>query len=106
MKPIKHKTTDKGGSFYYEEDGKKMAEMIYVNSGEKLIIIDHTDVDPLLQGQGIGKQLLGNLVEYVRENHIKVLPLCPFAKATFDNTPEWQDVLSNIHVKAIKKTKN
>lgn len=99
---IKHRKTEKGGSFYYEVNGQQQAEMVYINSGEKLIIIDHTDVDASLQGQGIGKMLLGKLVEYVREKEIKVIPLCPFAKATFEKTPEWQDVLSNLHVKLKK----
>ncbi len=96
---FKQETTNKGGSFIYEEDGKKGAEMVYVNSGDKKLIIEHTDVEPSLQGKGIGKQLLGKLLDYVRSNKIKVLPLCPFAKATFKKKPEWQDVLSNYHVK-------
>ncbi len=94
MEKIKHKLSDKGGSFYYELDGKKLAAMTYILSGEDKIIIDHTEVDPSLQGQGIGKKLQSELVDYVRANNIKVLPLCPFANATFHKTPEWQDVLS------------
>lgn len=69
-----------------------MAEMVYVMAGQQMII-DHTDVDPSLKGQGIGKQLQAELVEYVRKHQIKVIPLCPFAKATFDRMVEWQDVL-------------
>lgn len=91
-----HHTQKKGGAFTYEEEGKRLAEMVYFNSGNKTIIIDHTDVDASLQGQGIGKQLLGQLVEFVRANDKKVIPYCPFANATFQKTPEWQDVLSKI----------
>lgn len=94
MGQIKHSQTEKGGTFYYESEGKRLAAMTYVESGEKKIIIDHTEVDPSLQGQGIGKKLQAELVAYVRENNIKVVPLCPFANATFKKTPEWQDVLS------------
>jgi hypothetical protein len=32
-------------------------------------------------------------VEYARENGIKIIPLCPFAKSVFDKTPEIRDVL-------------
>lgn len=94
MGQIKHSQSEKGGVFYYESEGKRLAAMTYIESGEKKIIIDHTEVDPSLQGQGIGKKLQAELVAYVRENNIKVLPLCPFANATFKKTPEWQDVLS------------
>jgi predicted GNAT family acetyltransferase len=32
-------------------------------------------------------------VDYAREKHIKIIPLCPFAKSVFDRTPEFRDVL-------------
>lgn len=99
MPGFEHRTNKRGGSFTYEADGKKLAEMVYLNSGGSTIIIDHTDVDPSLKGQGIGKQLLGQLVEFVRAHHKLVIPFCPFAHATFQKTPEWQDVLSKILMK-------
>ena len=94
MKNTRHVTNEKGGSFIYEVDGKKLAEMVYVTAGDKKIIIDHTEVDDSLKGQGIGKGLLSDLVDFVRANQIKVIPLCPFAKATFKKVKEWQDVLA------------
>lgn len=94
MSQIKHTQTKEGGAFYYESEGKRMAAMTYVASGEKTIIIDHTEVDPSLQGQGIGKQLQAELVAYVRKNDIRVVPVCRFATANFRKMPEWQDVLT------------
>lgn len=91
---ITHVADGKKGSFFYELNGTRMAEMAYVMAGEDKMIIDHTEVDEALKGQGIGKKLQAELVDYVRAHHIKVIPLCPFAKATFQKTPEWQDVLS------------
>ncbi|NCI46806.1 GNAT family N-acetyltransferase [Sediminibacterium soli] len=93
MTEIQHETTEKGGSFYYEKDGKRLAEMVYVLAGAHKMIIEHTEVGESLKGQGVGKKLLETLVMYVREKGIKVVPLCPFAKATFDKVKEWQDVL-------------
>jgi len=93
MNDIQHRKSDKGGSFYYEQDGKVMAEMVYVMAGDNKMIIEHTEVDPALQGQGMGKKIQAALVAYVREHGIRVLPLCPFAKATFQRMKEWQDVL-------------
>lgn len=93
MIQVQHDFTDKGGSFYYEQDGKRLAEMVYITAGSSKMIIEHTEVDESLKGQGVGKKLLETLVMYVRERHIKVLPLCPFAKATFERVKEWQDVL-------------
>lgn len=91
---IKHRQEGKGGAFYYEQDGKQMAEMVYVTSGPQQMIIEHTEVDESLEGQGIGKHLLEELVNYVRANNIKVIPLCPFANAVIKRRKEWQDVLA------------
>lgn len=93
MITVQHEQTPKGGAFFYEENGKRLAEMVYVMTGTGKMIIEHTEVDESLKGQGIGKQLQSSLVNYVREKNIKVIPLCPFAKATFERTKEWQDVL-------------
>lgn len=93
MSNIVHETSAKGGGFYYETNGKRLAEMVYVMAGEHKMIIEHTLVDESLKGQGIGKKLQAELVAYVREKGIRVLPLCPFAKAMFEKTKEWQDVL-------------
>ncbi len=94
MGDYKHHKGDKHGRFSYEVDGKQLAGMYYTMTGPERMIIDHTEVDESLKGQGIGKKLLEQLVTYVRQNHIKVIPLCPFAKATLDKMPEWQDILN------------
>jgi predicted GNAT family acetyltransferase len=57
------------------------------------VTIDHTEVSDELKGKGAGKQLIAAVVEYVRKNNLKVLPLCTFAKSVFERVPEFQDVL-------------
>lgn len=91
---IKHRTDVKNGYFYYEKDGKELAQMAYVWAGPDKMIIDHTEVDDSLKGQGVGKKLLAQLVDFVRQEKIKVIPLCPFAKATLEKTKEWQDIMA------------
>ncbi|MFM9837567.1 MAG: GNAT family N-acetyltransferase [Cyclobacteriaceae bacterium] len=91
IKQIEHGS--KGG-FVIEKDNERLAEMTYSKAGDKLIIIDHTEVSDKLRGTGAGKQLMMKAVEYARNNHIKILPLCPFARSVFDKTPEIADVWS------------
>lgn len=90
---IGHEFDGKKGAFCMEDNGKRLAEMVYVMAGDTKMIVDHTEVDDSLRGQGVGKKLQAELVAYVREKGIKVVPLCPFAKVTFEKTPEWQDVV-------------
>jgi uncharacterized protein len=89
---IQRKDDGKKGMFYIEQEGEVVASMDYVWSGDK-IIIDHTMVSEAMIGKGTGKKLLSAVVEFAREKGIKILPLCPFARAVFDKTPEYKDVL-------------
>jgi hypothetical protein len=82
--------TDNKGVFYVEVDGKKMAGMTYSKAGDKMIIIDHTEVDDALRG----KAMVMEAVKFAREQQIKIMPLCPFANAVFKKTLEIKDVLS------------
>ncbi len=79
--------------FYLEQDGKIVAEMVYSKPNPDQMLIEHTEVDESLGGQGVGKQLVHAGVEYAREHHWKIIPLCPFAKSVLDRMKEWQDVL-------------
>jgi predicted GNAT family acetyltransferase len=49
-----------GHNKFYVNDaqGNQVAEIVFVPTGEHLSIIEHTDVDPSLKGQGVGKQLV------------------------------------------------
>jgi predicted GNAT family acetyltransferase len=82
------------GAFLIKENKERLAEMTYSKAGDQLIIIDHTEVSDALRGKGAGKQLVNAAVEYARTNQLKILPLCPFAKAVFDKTPEFTDVVN------------
>jgi predicted GNAT family acetyltransferase len=82
------------GAFIIKLNNARLAEMTYSKAGDKLIIIDHTEVSDALRGKGAGKQLVTAAVEYARKNQLKILPLCPFAKSVFDKTPQFEDVLS------------
>ncbi|MES2559555.1 MAG: GNAT family N-acetyltransferase [Bacteroidota bacterium] len=90
---IQHEDNGKKGAFYMELEGERLAEMTYTWAGESMFIIDHTEVSDKLKGQGAGKKLLEAVVLFARKMHLKILPLCPFAKSVFDKTPEYGDVL-------------
>lgn len=81
------------GSFYVEENNKRLAEMTFSKAGSGVIIIDHTEVSDTLRGKNVGRQLVTASVDYARKNNIKILPLCPFARSVFDTVKEYADVL-------------
>ena len=92
---IKQMDNEKNGAFYIEIDGMKVAEMTNSHAKPNKIIIDHTEVSETLKGQGVGYKLIDAAVEYLRLNNLKVIPLCPFAKAIFKKkTDQYIDVLA------------
>ena len=91
---IQHKQVGGKGMFYVGQDGAILAEMVYTMPAPNKMIIEHTEVDPSLEGKGVGKQLVHTAVEYARNHDIKIIPLCPFAKSVFERVKEWQDVLA------------
>ncbi|MDR0829793.1 MAG: N-acetyltransferase [Prevotellaceae bacterium] len=87
-----HKDNAEKGSFKLKDGDYLAGEITYVWSNDELIIIDHTGVNSIYEGKGIGKQLVQAVVDYARERQIKILPLCPFAKRIFDRTENYSDV--------------
>lgn len=81
------------GYFEAIEDGKEAGKMTYTWAGDSKFIIDHTEVSPEFNGKGVGKKLVMAAVEYARNNDLKIIPLCPFAKSVFDKVEEIRDVL-------------
>ena len=90
---VQNKKVGTKGMFYIEQDGKIVAEMVYTMPSPDKMIVEHTEVDDALRGKNIGMQLFLAMIEYVRANNIKVVPLCPFTNSVFKRKPEYSDVL-------------
>lgn len=81
------------GSSIAKENGETAGRMIYSIASKDLIIIEHTDVEPMFSGKGVGKKLLYKIVEMAREKNIKIIPTCSYANAMFQKLTDIQDVL-------------
>lgn len=81
-----------GGRYVTVVNGDE-AEMTYSRAGATRIIIDHTGVPDSMRGMGVGKKLVEAAVNDARAEGFKIIPLCPFAKATLEKHAEWQDVV-------------
>ena len=90
---VEHEEASAKGAFFMQASGQRLAEMTYSRTNATMVIVDHTEVDESLSGQGIGRQLLDALVAWARQTGTKVLPLCPYAKAQFDKDASIRDVL-------------
>lgn len=81
-------------SFYVgDSEEKPLAEMVFLMSENNTITIDHTNIAEALSGQGVGKLLLKDLVDWARQENKKIIPVCPYAKAQMEKNKEYHDML-------------
>jgi uncharacterized protein len=82
------------GKFYIGDNPEEpFAEIQFESDGDTLTV-NHTFVSEELSGQGIGGQLVKQIVAFAREENKKVTPLCPYAKKKLESNPEYQDILA------------
>jgi uncharacterized protein len=83
------------GAFYIDGKDGRLAELTFSAAPDgQLVILEHTEVDASLRGQGIARRLVEGAVSWAREQNIKLVPVCPFAKTVFDREPAFGDVLA------------
>jgi predicted GNAT family acetyltransferase len=92
---IQHEETGRKGMFFIEENGERVAEIDYLNSAKGKINIYHTEVTDRLRSQGVGRALVKAVMDHARDTGLKVIPTCPFAKRVVDETPEYEDLVTD-----------
>jgi hypothetical protein len=88
---IRHEGGERHGAFFIEREGRRVAELTYRMMGADAMV-DHTWVDPALRGGGEAKSLVQAAVEWARQEHMKLVPVCSYVRTVFDRTPAYADV--------------
>jgi uncharacterized protein len=71
-------------------DGKRSI-VAYEEIDDNTLDLIHTEVDSDLEGQGIGSKLVRGTLDYIRANHLHMIPTCPFVRQFVARHPEYQD---------------
>lgn len=82
---IEHDTT--GRRFVARLDGAQ-GELFYGEFGEGIVDLQHTEVDPSLQGKGVGDALVRAALAWAREQGYKVVATCPYVQRWLRRHPE------------------
>ncbi len=92
---VQHKESNGRGQFHIggDADHPEAAMMYHRWDGGATVNVDHTEVSEELRGQDVGLHLLEALVQWAREQRLKVSATCPFAVEMFDRHEELTDVL-------------
>ena len=59
------------------------------------LVFFHTEVDPAVEGQGIGSRLAAGTLDDVRARGLKIAVKCPFLSAYFKRHRQYDDLLAD-----------
>jgi len=75
------------GAFFIMDGEERVGEMVFsVKPG--YLTVYHTEVVQKPETKGFAGKLLDTMVNYARENALKVIPLCPYVHLQFKRYPE------------------
>jgi hypothetical protein len=56
------------------------------------LVITHVEAPVALRGAGHASELMRGVAEQARIEQVKILPLCPYARAWMQRRPEYRDL--------------
>ena len=69
----------------------------------RVIVYIHTEVPPVLSGNGIANLMVRAALAHAQENHLKVIPQCPYVSAYLRRHPENQGQVYSWSPKSTRK---
>jgi predicted GNAT family acetyltransferase len=81
-------------SRYEARLGDVVAGYSAYQNAASIVIIEHTEVDPAYEGQGIGGALVKGALDDIRaQGGRTVLAVCPFVRTWLGRHPDYQDLV-------------
>lgn len=74
----------------------------YKLTGTNLFLI-HTEVPHELEGKGVGTAIIQKALQYAKDLHYSIIPICPFVRAYLKRHPEWNSFVSSDAQKYLDK---
>lgn len=84
---------DKGIIYLGESKNDNYARITWQELGNNVIEIDHTIVDKEYGGQGIAGKLVDEVVNYAKENNLKISSTCWYASKRLKDE-KYKDILA------------
>ena len=74
-------------------DGDLAGEIRYRRQPGSVVLV-HTEIEPSLEGQGMGVVLVRGALEDIRARGARVVPFCPFVAAFIRRHHEYADLVT------------
>jgi uncharacterized protein len=81
------------GVFRASVDGRAAGIVAYRQDGDVYDLL-HTEVDDAFEGQGVGSELVHQVLGEIRAAGARVRPSCPFVRRYVQRHPDEADVVS------------
>jgi uncharacterized protein len=78
-----------------DDDGGSVVGEIRYRSEPGAVALVHTEVDPALEGAGLGSALVEGAVHDLRERGLGLIPVCPYVRAWLRRHPEHADLVTS-----------
>lgn len=65
----------------------------YGEMGHHLALV-HTEVDPSHSGKGVGSALVEKTLMWIDQQHLTMMPFCPFIYEYVNKHPEWNRIVN------------
>jgi uncharacterized protein len=78
--------------YVLEVNGKELGVASYQDDGERRVF-SHTEVDPSLEGQGMGSKLVRESLDDTRQSDKRIVPVCEFVAAYVQKHHDWDDII-------------
>jgi len=78
---IEREELDGVHEFVLRIDGERHGFLEFTRPDVGVMRIEYVEVDPSLRGSGLGRQLVEKAVAFAKEAELKLVPICPYARA-------------------------
>lgn len=83
-----------GGVIVLSNENEEIGRLTYtIFPEDKKLIISYVLVHPKFEGNGMGKYLVQNAIDFARENDWKIYPHCSYARSVMKRMEDAQDIL-------------
>ena len=82
---------EKESRFEMIVDGN-IAIIIYKEYPGKIALL-HTEVPPVLEGRGVATAIIEKALNYIEQNNLQLIPLCPMVVTYLKRHPEWKRIV-------------
>jgi len=79
--------------FVLQVDGERLGSLDFARPEAGVLRIDYVEVAPELRGTGLGRRLVEAAADWAREENMKIVPICGYARAVIARDPAMSKLL-------------